>query len=264
MIHIKYPAENKPPQEWLVRAKRLTDRLKQAPDKATRDKVIDDNAALWGEIKDWLGTFSDNKCWFSEARDTFSHWQVEHFRPKKEAKEPSRDGYWWLAFDYLNYRLCGGVGNAKKGSFFPLRAGSAAAQRPDDNYDDEAPLLIDPTIESDVVLLTFAEGGLAMPTESNGWGHERAKVSIDRYKLNDHAPLRRARAQVWNDCKVAIEDLERLFVQHDAKHSPSRQERIRTIAKTLRDRTRPEAEFSAVARSFLLQCSKTWTRNFIA
>ncbi len=264
MIHIKYPSGDVPLETWLTRAKDLTDRLKQAPDKPMRDRIIDENAALWGEIKEWLARFSHNKCWFSEARDTYSHWQVEHFRPKKEAKQPDRDGYWWLAFDYLNYRLCGGVGNAKKGSFFPLRVGTSAAQCPEDNCDDEAPLLIDPTIESDVMLLTFAEGGLAAPSEPDGWKHERANVSIDRYKLNNHPPLTRAREQIWNTCQLEVGEIETLMAQHEGKHSPSREEAIRRIARRLRERTQPNAEFSSVARSFLFQHPKSWARNCIA
>jgi hypothetical protein len=92
-------------------------------------------------MKEWLESFSERKCWFSEARDTYSHWQVERFRPKKGARDPDRPGYWWRAFDYLNYRLGGGVGNAKKGSYFPLREGTQPATCPDDNCDDEAPTL---------------------------------------------------------------------------------------------------------------------------
>ena len=49
---------------------------------------------------------------------------VEHFRPKLEVKElykeQNREGYWWLAFDYHNFRVCGNVGNRKKGGWFPL------------------------------------------------------------------------------------------------------------------------------------------------
>src|SRR5688572_16055458 len=186
MIHIKFPNGKKPSAAWLARAEILTDDLKNAPDRAARSRIIDDNAALWGEVKDWLMEFSDSKCWFSEARDTFSHWHVEHFRPKKEAKDPDRDGYWWRAFDYLNYRLCGGVGNSKKGSYFPLRPGTEAATRPTDNCDDEAPVLLDPTREDDVMLLTFADGGRAAPAENAGWLRERAERSIERHKLNDH------------------------------------------------------------------------------
>jgi hypothetical protein len=264
MIHINYPNGKAPPEEWLKKAKALTDRLKAAPDRATRNKIIDDNSSLWGEIKGWLETFSDGKCWFSEARDNYSYWQVEHFRPKKEAKDPNRDGYWWRAFDFRNFRLCGSVGNAKKGSYFPLREGCMPAQCPDDNCDDEAPLLIDPTVESDVMLLTFCEGGMAVPAEQDGWLYHRARESIERYKLNDHPPLCRARETIWNQCRVEVSELDKLMSEQKKKHSPSRQEAMRRISKRLKDRTRPAAEFSSVARAFLLQHPRNWAKNCIA
>jgi hypothetical protein len=121
---------NKPDAEWLKKSDELTQQLielhKQGDTKA-RNQLIDDNARHWGEIKAWLLSLSHNKCWFSEARDIYSHLDVEHFRPKKEAKSLDgtvRDGYWWLAFDYTNFRACGNVGNRKKGGWFPLQEGS--------------------------------------------------------------------------------------------------------------------------------------------
>jgi hypothetical protein len=264
MIVINYPNGKKPPEAWIERAKALTGRLKVAPDKPTRDKIIDDNSHLWGEIKEWLEGFSYGKCWFSEARETYSYWQVEHFRPKKEAKDPDRDGYWWLAFDYLNYRLCGSVGNTKKGSYFPLCAGTSAAQCPDDNCDDEAPLLIDPIEEGDVMLLTFADGGKAVPAEQDGWHYERARKSIERYKLNDYPPLSRARADIWAKCRLDVDELETLMVKQKQKYSPSRERDIKAIVKRLADRTRPSAEFSSVARAFLAQHPRQWAKRCIA
>ncbi len=192
MIHIDFPNGQKPSNDWLQRARTLTDRLKAAPDKGARDKIIDDNADVWSEVKDWLETFSDGKCWFSEARARCFYWHVEHFRPKKEARDPDRDGYWWRAFDYLNYRLCGSVTNSKKGCYFPIKTGTPPATRPEDNCDDEASLLLDPTRKSDVDLIVFTFGGMAAPACSEGWDWERADKSIKRYKLNDHVPLRRA------------------------------------------------------------------------
>jgi hypothetical protein len=264
MMHIEFPDGKRPHKEWLEKAASLTCQLIKAPNKAARDKIIDANSQVWGEIKEWLETFSYGKCWFSEARDTFSHWQVEHFRPKKEAKEPDRDGYWWRAFDYLNYRLCGNVGNAKKGSYFPLRPQSMAASCPEDNCDDEAPLLIDPTVAADVMLLTFANGGRAVPAvpiEQDPWHYERAKVSIERYKLNDHPPLLRARASIWNACQVDFKELKALLVDQAKHHSPTRAERIRSIAGRLIKRGQPGSEFSSVARAFLRQCPEGWAKN---
>lgn len=271
MIHINYPNGQKPSEDWLNRARVVTDRLEQAPDKPARDKIIDENSQLWGEIKEWLATFSHGKCWFSEALDTFSYLHVEHFRPKKAAKEPDRDGYWWLAFDHLNYRLCGSVGNAKKGSYFPLMPGTEPATCSNDNCDDEARVLIDPVRKSDVDLITFSNGGVAFPAVAAGWDRERAERSIVRYKLNDYAPLRRARENVWNQCQSYSDELEQLIREHrkagdGGRYSPTRKEQIERIMLSLQTMTKPTAPFSAVARAFLLQQQedRPWLRNCLA
>jgi hypothetical protein len=269
MIHINYPNGQKPPDDkWLQKAQELTDRLKVASGKTERDEIISDNSKMWGEIKEWLETFSHGKCWFSEARDTCSHWQVEHFRPKKEAKDPDRDGYWWLAFDFRNYRLCGGIVNAKKGTFFPLMPGTLAASCPHDNCDDEAYLLIDPIRKDDVELITFSIGGRAIPSECDGWRWERADKSIMRYKLNDHPPLLRAREGIWLKCKQKMDELEGLIndrreAEKAGKHSSARNERIERLKCQLRDFTLPNSEFSSVACACLLQDHRPWARNFI-
>ena len=116
MRHI--PLRNQEPDAaWLSKASRLLDELKAAPDAAVRNKIIDDNRAVWGKLKEWLLSLSHQKCWFSEAKDCFSHWDVEHYRPKKSAKDAdgtTHEGYWWLAFDWQNFRICGNAGNRKK------------------------------------------------------------------------------------------------------------------------------------------------------
>ncbi|MEZ0208736.1 MAG: hypothetical protein ACAH17_00985, partial [Candidatus Paceibacterota bacterium] len=94
-----------PDQAWLVKANQLLAQLKVAPDSATRNAIIDANADVWGDLKTWLLKLSHDKCWFSEAKDCFSHWDVEHYRPKKNAKDMNgtvHEGYWWLAFEWQN------------------------------------------------------------------------------------------------------------------------------------------------------------------
>lgn len=97
---------HKPDEAWLQKSDHLTRQLIELHDRGdleARNRLIDDNKSHWGEIKSWLLSLSYNKCWFSEAREIFSHMDVEHFRPKLEAKDLDgtvRDGYWWLAFDY--------------------------------------------------------------------------------------------------------------------------------------------------------------------
>lgn len=106
-----------PDPAWLVKADKLLAQLKAAPDTAARKAIIDANDKFWGKLKNWLLELSHEKCWFSESKDCFSHWDVEHYRPKKSAKDidgTEHEGYWWLAFDWHNYRICGNAGNRKK------------------------------------------------------------------------------------------------------------------------------------------------------
>jgi hypothetical protein len=108
---------HKPDELWCKKSDELTKQLIDLYEKGdieARNKLISDNSSHWGEIKQWLLDLSNNKCWFSEARDIFSHMDVEHFRPKLEAKEldgTKRDGYWWLAFNYRNFREGGFLSN---------------------------------------------------------------------------------------------------------------------------------------------------------
>ncbi len=86
----------------------------------------------------------------------------EHFRPKKEAKALDgtiRDGYWWLAFDYMNFRVCGNVGNRKKGGWFPLQDGSLRSSYEKRCEESETGYLLDPIDIDDVKLLAFDEEG---------------------------------------------------------------------------------------------------------
>lgn len=117
---------------WLARSTQLVEELAAldaAGKREERNALIDANCAHWGALKEWLLALSTGKCWFSEVRELYSHYDVEHFRPKKEAKALDttvRDGYWWLAFDYMNFRVCGNVGNRKKGGCFHSRTAHCA------------------------------------------------------------------------------------------------------------------------------------------
>jgi len=268
MIHIDYPGGKKPKRDWIKQAEALTELLKAAPDKDARDRIIEKNSSLWGEVKGWLGKFSNGKCWFTEAKNPSCHLQVDHFRPKKAANGPDRDGYWWLAFDFRNFRLCGNIVNPKKGSHFPLKVGTVAALTPTDNHEDEACVLIDPIRVDDVDLLTFCELGKAVPSETTGWGRERAERSIDLYNLNGHWPLRKARAQVWNTCKHLLDRIEYLIklreeAEADGKTSPGWNVQIESLKRNLKSMVSPSAEFSAVARACLLQDRRMWARKCV-
>jgi hypothetical protein len=140
-------------------------------------KYINDHSKQLSIVKNLLRRWSNNKCWYSEGRSDIFHLRVDHFRPKNELaliknKDSYREartfdtapGYWWLAFDWKNFRLTGEIVNSYKGSYFPLRTGSAVASQPNQNHNAEVHVLLDPTIEADTNLLTFNIDGMPTPS----------------------------------------------------------------------------------------------------
>jgi hypothetical protein len=257
--------KNQPTEAWLLKAKALSDQLDAATTKAERDKLIDDHGDIWGELKPWLLEVSQGKCWFSESRDSFSHWDVEHYRPKKAAKNANgteRDGYWWLAFDWRNFRICGNVGNRKKGAFFPLRAGTHEATSTDRNTDDEFPLLLDPTRLEDVVLLSFDENGDVKPLpDLDEWNTARVEESIKRYKLREHEPLMEARRDIWSRCSREINRCQNLMEELSKSPSATKKEAVRQQMLKLKHMVEFSAEFSATASECLRSRREQWAQR---
>jgi hypothetical protein len=247
--------DQEPDAAWLAKANRLLDELKAAPDTAARNKIIDDNCAVWGELKDWLLRLSHQKCWFSEAKDGFSHWEVEHYRPKKSAKDVNGtyDGYWWLAFDWQNFRICGNAGNRKKGTFFPLRPGSArVGPHGDVRYEDAQ--LLDPIDEDDPGLLSFNIEGRAVPAAhiTDAWEKERVEYSVIRYNL-DFPPLMDKRKVLWSECWRRVQEyLKELATYHADKNNVIARDRYKQALKRVRELMREDRELSAVARACVL------------
>jgi len=255
MRHISLRIQG-PHPEWVERADAVLLQLRDAPNAEARHQIIDNNSGLWGELKNWLLELSHKKCWFSEAKDCFNHWHVEHFRPKKSAKDldgTSYDGYWWLAFDWRNFRICGSVGNVKKGAFFPLRHGnSRAAPFGDVRFED--PILLDPSDEYDPGLISFDLEGraIAAPHVTDEWEKERVRYSVERFNLN-FSTLMDKRKVMWADCWSCIQECRReLNTYHRDKSNAIARDRVRQALNRLRNLVREEQEFSAVARACLL------------
>jgi hypothetical protein len=258
-----------PTDEWLGRARDLTAQLEAATSTAERNEIIDRNASLWGELKTWLLGLSAGKCWFSEARDCFSHWDVEHYRPKKVAKNldgsERHDGYWWLAFEWSNFRICGNVGNRKKGSYFPLREGTHAATAVDRNIDDELPYLLDPTRPEDPLLLCFDASGDVKPLpDLDPWSKARVEESIKRYKLREHEPLVEARRDVWSRCDREVNRCQNLMDEMNRNPSATKREAVRQQMLKLRGMITFNAEFSATASDCLRSRPEGWAQRLAA
>jgi hypothetical protein len=253
---------------WIADAEALAQQLIRAPDKAARDALIDANAALWGRLREWLLRLSHDKCWYSEARDLFSVLEVEHYRPKKRCKRSPRglvsDGYWWLAFEWSNYRLCGKVGNAKKGDFFPLAERSPVATHNGLSILNEIPLLLDPACPADPDLLSFDEDGACGPhADADGFTQLRVTTTTARFNLN-HGRIKKARQRVWSRCWRLITDCRALVQQLNQAAGAADRARLIQNKEELRRMVHPESEFSAVAKDCLGKSNIGWVRNLAA
>lgn len=239
---------------WLEKSKRhLTEveRLHNSGDIEKRNKYIDSKSGHWGELKPWLLALSHGKCWFTEGREICSHIDVEHFRPKKECISLDgieKDGYWWLAFEYSNFRVAGNVPNRKKGGWFPLHSGSNCSSFAARCEESETPYLLDPIHKSDTRLLAFNEEGNAIPAPScDDWEKERVNVSIERLKLNEHDALPEERRKVWQRVTRAIDGFLQAKAAYRPGINPTLKERMEQNLRTIHELTRENAELSTVA-----------------
>lgn len=249
----------RPSKKWIRKAQRVIQELESAGDEFERNKIIEDNDEVWKELLPWFRSITKGKCWFSEARGACQYWEVEHFRPKGAAKNldgsKRAEGYWWLAFDWGNLRLCGGVTNRKKGCFFPLREGTHVADSKNRNIDDEDPYLLDPTKREDPPLLTFNRNGDINPTPGiTKWELERAEVSIQRYKLQEHEEFVEARRDVWAKCELEINKCRNYLLDEVRNPSATNRQRIREQVAKLREFGDFFSEFSAAANDCLRSC----------
>jgi uncharacterized protein (TIGR02646 family) len=251
-------------QDWLDKAANLTSLLAAAPDKASRDAIINDQAnQIWGEIKDWLLSLSHNKCWFSEAEDVFSHRDVEHFRPKSacqrkvgQKRNTHEDGYWWLTYDWKNYRICGNVGNRKKGIMFPLLQNSQVASYGSTSYLNECPIFLDPTSPADPPLLDFIETGKAVPhQDADAIDNIRVTTTVKHLRL-DFEKLEEARAKVWIKCRRLIQECRDLTAS--GQPGPAEITQIQEKRKQLREMVDPKAPFSMTAAACLRKSGIGW------
>lgn len=245
---------HKPNKKWLEKSDSLTRQLialHEAGDIAGRNKLIDDNAKHWGELKRWLLNRSYNKCWFSETRDNYSHMDVEHFRPKLKTKlldGSTRDGYWWLAFDYQNLRVCGNVGNRKKGTWFPLKDGSSVSAYNNRCEESEIIYLIDPTDEDDVGLIAFDEEGKVVPAPgATSWEKMRVEETVKRLKLNEHESLTEERRKVWQRVMQEIDLYKNAQARCCTGGNPAAKQKAKDHLRNIRIMTRKHAELSSVA-----------------
>ena len=268
MIYINL-YDNPPPKELIEEGEELTAELeKLSPDKRTA--FIDSNSDYWKKLKEHYAKLSSNKCWYTEAKEVASHYHMEHFRPKAKVIKLKKDctiqttnsaeSYWWLAFDWKNYRLSASIPNTTKSNYFPLKPGTNAATC-EAELETEWPGLIDPTDEQDVYLITFDEDGKVYPTcPEDTWDADRGRLSIRVYGLNNIS-LIDARKEVQQTCNRLINSIIRIQKDYALTNSTQYKKEFKDKIKELRKMTMPDAEFSAVANCYVRNHSEQFIRN---
>lgn len=262
------------PDAWLKKAQKLQAELEVFTGLEDKLNHIDKNP-IWQDKSMFkaLSDAMDGKCWYSEAKDLMSDRDVDHYRPKKEAKDEDgrkRDGYWFLAYDWENYRFSSIYSNRLrkdkfneeeiaygKGSFFPLKKGSVIATTKKQT-EDESPYLLDPTKKHDASLISFNGFGRVVPSvpKTFKWDVLRVEASIKYYHL-DHTPLKEARRKRWRACQVKINQIKNLC------SDPEISNKDENTVETLKDELIAWADDKEILSGVVLSCLEKNKMSYI-
>ncbi|MDM3845643.1 MAG: hypothetical protein PT116_11485 [Aphanizomenon gracile PMC638.10] len=240
-----------PLKKWLEESEKITEKLKNAISEDERNKIITKYEKHWKKdiFRNWLISLFHGKCWYTEAKESVSSYHVDHFRPKgrvQELADSFRDGYWWLAFEWNNYRIAGELINVKKKDMFPLVYGYPAKPFDEKSLAIEAPVLLDPCIESEASLISFNDAGEAIPAEDIHTEQIfRVEKTIEILGLNRLGRLVNSRSLTWNKCLFKI--LEYKNAASVLPHQALIQVKQASAVKELKQMVKYEEEFSSVA-----------------
>jgi uncharacterized protein (TIGR02646 family) len=260
-----------PPNQWVRDARKAYEVIKNLPASERTSIAINKYSRIWGSLKKDFREISYQKCWYCESLIDVERGEMDHFRPKAGITGvPDHPGYWWLAFEWRNFRFscstCNsgnpdpekrGREDAKggKGNHFPLLHGEAQRIKVECTYDRhwrEQPKLLDPTNPNDPGLLTFGLDGKPRPSRNNKIDYERAQESIRIYQLDHGAKNRRRRNDIYYAMKECVETLKRDKEEFKMDQTNfSLKANIESNILKLRRMIKPQAEYSAAANAFL-------------
>jgi hypothetical protein len=275
--------------DWLDGAK---DHLKAIKDKTPEKKkeYISAKSPFWGkDLRRIFWKFGHKKCWYSEKLLSFNESELEHFRPKNNVAKSVHQGYWWLAFDWRNYRIASSVVNKRteddrnrevqgKGTYFPLvdererQFDYVPSRRDILSIGKEKPTLLDPADGYDVSLLGFDflegmyEGRIVAETDAceSDYDVNRVKRSIKFYQLND-GNLIDNRFAKFSEFEISCEVLEKLtekkligdLSEDDKAYWKKHYDILTTLVS-------PGAEYSTMCRAALEDLGpRGWTKRIL-
>ena len=244
-------------------------------DKSNRKKI-------WRDLKSELAKLQNGKCWYSESQSSGSDKDVDHFRPKNRvAEDLTHEGYWWLAFNWNNYRYAckwcnqrrNDIANGTDGGkwdHFPISPDSFRAQKESDKWKLEEIDLLDPIDPDDWKLLTFLPNGQPTPSKlPSTREYKRAETSIQIYHLHCYE-LVRDRKAVATKIRQLVENME---ILQPKIIDPEMRIIYKNQQKELLRSIHPNSEYSAAALAYAKaaiykmegehQVTREWLRDIL-
>jgi uncharacterized protein (TIGR02646 family) len=256
------------PIGWSDRARVALEMAESATGLEERAKAINARSSVWTELKESLAALSHNKCWYCETEQERSDNAVDHFRPKGRVAEcTGHEGYWWLAFDWKNYRFSCTYCNSRrkdrkhksvggKQDHFPLIDEHNRVLQPGGDIDAEEPCLLDPTVATDPSLLWFNDEGRVVPKcPSDEHLNLRAEASIRLYNLN-YCATEEKRRNLYREIERLVVEGNRCFEKSKLAATPVEWSLARgtltRVTEYLMDAISPQTQFSAAAKAYLM------------
>lgn len=230
----------------------------------------------WNLWTDLLRRLTNGKCWYTESPANSNHWSIEHFRPKNRATISEdvclEEGYWWLAYDVNNFRLTGSIVNLcrkdqfseedevlGKGNYFPLFLEKCSPCQPEQNYEEEICLLIDPVVLRDTTLISFDADGSVICTKPEGtFEYEKVKCSIKFLALN-HSQIKTERKKIWDTCVNLILKAEKF---HKFQTTPQNEQALNQIYEEMKNMANYSAIYSSTAKACIKFHYKVYSERF--
>jgi uncharacterized protein (TIGR02646 family) len=248
--------------KWLAEAAKAADAVRRAS-AATRSDEINAHQAVWKDLKEKLRSLSHGKCWYCESIDPRSDNAVDHYRPKGNVRNaaPPHDGYWWLAFDWMNYRFsctfCNSIRTSAttaggKQDYFPLWEENKRARCDTDDIDQELPLLLDPARITHVRLIAFSEDGSIGPAvpKTQEPEYRMADETITRYHLK-HPILVERRALKLLEVRAWIDEADKNLSRHAKTRDTIALNTAEARLEDIRRAVSPQAAYSMAVRHLL-------------
>jgi hypothetical protein len=253
--------------------------LKEAQAEVNKETDPELRAALikryrprWVALREAFDEFSYGKCWYSESKNPGSDDDIDHFRPKgRVAEDDKHEGYYWLAFDWTNFRLSCHRANrprinpdtgdsSGKADHFPLIDPAKRAYIEADNIHLEEPALLDPTNFVDVSMLTFDTSGdatLVPKLKGDPTAERRLDSSIQYLHLN-WPKFREDRLGIYHKVERLVDRGSRLAPPAEQMHLSSVTEAFRYVMHELKELTKPNSSYSRAARAYIETFSHEW------